>query len=166
NDEYWLALEPKRKTRIRYSVMPQQIARFVDVGTSPVSERIRSVNGLVAAGYEVHLNFSPIIIYGGDQWRRDWAELWREIDDVLSPEAKEQLMCEAFFLTHSEELHNVNLQWNPRGEDFLWAPEMQVPKKTAPGLVVYDYQMRRRELDRFAAGLKKYLPYCPIRYSF
>ncbi len=26
--------------------------------------------------------------------------------------------------------------------------------------------MRRRELERFTGGLKKYLPYCPVRYSF
>lgn len=166
NDDYWLKLEPRRKTRIRYSVMPQRIARFVDIGTSPIGDRIRSVNGLVAAGYEVHFNFSPIIIYGGDEWRRDWVEVWREIDDVLSDEAKGQLQSEVFFLTHSAALHEVNMQWNPKGEEFLWAPEMQVPKKTAPDLVVYDYAMRRQELDRFAAGFKKYLPYCPIRYSF
>jgi spore photoproduct lyase len=166
NDDYWLALDPKGRTRVRYSLMPQSIARYVDIGTSPVPERIRSVNRLVEAGYEVHLNFSPIIVYGGDEWRRDWAELWREIDDVLTDRAKSQLMCEVFFLTHSEALHEVNMAWNPKGEEFLWSPDMQVPKKTAPGLLVYDYTMRRRELERFTAGLRKFLPYCPIRYSF
>jgi len=166
NDDYWLALDPRGKTRIRYSVMPQSIARYVDIGTSPISDRLKSVNRLVAAGYEVHLNFSPIIIYGGDDWRRDWAQLWREIDDTLTPQAKQQLMCEVFFLTHSEGLHNVNMNWNPKGEEFLWSPANQVPKKTAPGTVVYDYPMRRRELERFTNGLNKYLPYCPVRYSF
>ena len=166
NDDYWLALVPKGRTRVRYSLMPQSIARYVDIGTSPMSERIRSVNRLVEAGYEVHLNFSPIIVYGGDEWRRDWAELWREIDDVLTDRAKSQLMCEVFFLTHSEALHEVNMAWNPKGEEFLWSPDMQVPKKTAPGLLVYDYTMHRRELERFTAGLRKFLPYCPIRYSF
>ncbi len=68
--------------------------------------------------------------------------------------------------THSEALHEVNMAWNPKGEEFLWAPDMQVPKKTAPGLLVYDYAMRRRELERFTTGLRKFLPYCPVRYSF
>ncbi len=166
NDDYWLCLDPQGKTRIRYSVMPQRIARYVDIGTSPVSERVASVNRLVAAGYEVHFNFSPIIIYEGDEWRRDWVELWREIDDTLTPAAKAQLQCEVFFLTHSEELHRVNMQWNPKGEEYLWQPALQAPKKTAPELVVYDYSMRRRELARFENGLRKYLPYCPVRYSF
>ena len=166
NDDYWLALEPKGKTRVRYSVMPQAIARYVDIGTSPVSERIQSVNRLVGAGYEVHFNFSPIIIYSGDQWRRDWVELWKEIDDTLTEQAKNQLMCEVFFLTHSEALHDVNMRWNPKGEEFLWSPETQVPKRSAPDTVVYDYGMRRKELERFTNGLTKYLPYCPVRYSF
>ncbi|HEX8638155.1 MAG TPA: hypothetical protein VF692_08840, partial [Pyrinomonadaceae bacterium] len=112
HDDYWTAIDPKGKTRIRYSLMPQNIARYVDIGTSPISERIQSVNKLVDAGYEVHLNFSPIIIYDGDEWKSGWTDLWREIDDTLSPKAKAQMQCEVFFLTHSESLHDVNMQWN------------------------------------------------------
>lgn len=166
NDDYWLGLDPKGKTRIRYSVMPQRVARYVDIGTSPVSERLASANRLVEAGYEVHLNFSPIIIYGGGEWRRDWLDLFSEIDDTLSDRVKRQLMCEVFFLTHSAALHEVNLSWNPKGEEFLWSPENQVPKRTAPETVVYDYAMRRRELAWFISELSAHLPYCPVRYSF
>jgi spore photoproduct lyase len=39
-DDYWLNLDPQEKTRIRYSLMPQTVARYVDIGTSPISERI------------------------------------------------------------------------------------------------------------------------------
>lgn len=166
NDAYWLAIDPRGRTRIRYSILPQRVSRYVDIGTSPISERIRSINGLVEAGYEVHVNFSPILIYGGDDWRRDWAATWEEMDDALSPAAKAQLQCEAFFLTHSEALHEVNMRWNPKGEEYLWTPEIQSPKKMSPDLLVYDYDLRRRELARFTNGLRKYLPYCPVRYSF
>ncbi len=166
HDAYWLNIDPKGRTRIRYSLMPQRIARYVDIGTSPISERIKSVNQLVEAGYEVHFSFAPIIVYEGDAWKNDWRELWREIDDVLSDEAKAQLQCEAFFLTHSKDLHDVNMLWNARGEDFLWNPALQVPKKTAPDTLVYDYDFRRRELSDFLRMLDENLPYCPVRYSF
>lgn len=165
-DDYWLNLHPQGKTRIRYSLMPQSVARYVDIGTSPISERIRSTNKLVEAGYEVHFSFAPIIVYEGEKWKQDWRELWLEIDDTLSEKAKRQLKCEAFFLTHSKDLHDVNMQWNPRGEDFLWSPALQVPKKTAPDTLVYDYDFRRRELAGFETNLRKHLPYCPVRYSF
>ncbi|MCE7984786.1 MAG: spore photoproduct lyase family protein [Caldilinea sp. CFX5] len=166
NDDFWLRYDPQGKTRIRYSVTPQKIARYVDIGTSRIADRLASVNKLVEGGYEVHLNFSPIIIYEGDQWKADWVELFQEIDDVLSPAAKQQLMSEVFFLTHSAELHAINMQWNPKGEEFLWSPKNQVPKKSAPELVVYDYKMRQRELQNFTTLLNQYLPYCTVRYSF
>jgi spore photoproduct lyase len=164
HDDYWLALDPKGKTRIRYSLMPQKVARYVDIGTSPISERIQSVNRLIDADYEVHFSFAPIIIY--ENWREDWSELWREIDETLSAKAKAQLKCEAFFLTHSADLHEINMQWNAKGEEFLWKPELQVPKKTAPDTLVYDYSFRRRELAEYEKDLAKHLPYCPVRYSF
>jgi DNA repair photolyase len=165
-DDYWTKIDPKGKTRIRYSLMPQQIARYVDIGTSPISERIKSVNTLVDAGYEVHFSFAPIIVYDGDLWKNAWQEMWREIDDTLTDKAKAQLKCEAFFLTHSKDLHETNMQWNARGEEFLWNPALQVPKKTAPDTLVYDYDFRRRELADFLRMLDKHLPYCPVRYSF
>jgi spore photoproduct lyase len=166
NDEYWLRFDPQGHTRLRYSIMPQPIARYVDIATSPISERIRSINKLVVGGYEVHLNFSPIIMYGGDQWKRDWTAVLHELDDTLTAEAKAQTQCEAFFLTHSAALHETNLQWNPKGEQFLWSPENQVPKKTKPELLVYEYEMRRRELDWFKAEAARIIPWCPVRYSF
>jgi DNA repair photolyase len=166
HDDYWLALDPQGKTRIRYSLMPQGVARYVDIGTSSISERIESTNRLVAAGYEVHFSFAPIIIYDGDNWKDEWTKLYQEIDDTLTDKAKRQLKCEAFFLTHSASLHDVNMQWNPRGEDFLWRPDLQVPKKTAPDTLVYDYDYRSCELAEFTQKLNRQLPYCPVRYSF
>ncbi len=164
HDDYWLALDPKGKTRIRYSLMPQAAARYVDVGTSPITDRIASANRLVEAGYEVHFSFAPIIVY--ENWKRDWRELWREIDDTLTEKVKVQLKCEAFFLTHSAALHEINLEWNAKGEELLWNPSLQVPKKTAPDTLVYDYDFRRREIAEFERELLKILPYCPVRYSF
>lgn len=166
HDDYWLQLDPKGKTRIRYSLMPQKIARYVDIGTSPISERILSANKLVEHGYEVHFSFAPIIVYDGENWKKDWRDLWTEIDDSLTDKVKAQLKCEAFFLTHSQDLHELNMNWNPKGEEFLWSPDLQVPKKTAPDTLVYDYDFRRREIAEFENDLNKYLPYCPVRYSF
>ena len=161
-----MKLDPKGKTRIRYSLMPQKVARYVDIGTSPISERISSANKLVEAGYEVHFSFAPIIVYAGEKWKADWRDLWREIDDTLTDKVKKQLKCEAFFLTHSAVLHETNMKWNAKGEEFLWNPQLQVPKKTAPDTIVYDYNWRRRELAAFEKDLREILPYCPIRYSF
>ena len=64
-----LSYDPQGKTRIRFSLMPEKVAKVVDVRTSPIAERIAAVNDFVQAGYEVHLNFSPVIVYEG--WEQD-----------------------------------------------------------------------------------------------
>jgi spore photoproduct lyase len=98
-----LGFDPQRKTRIRFSLMPQSVARVVDVRTSPISERIAAINDFYDAGYEVHLNFSPVIFYQG--WLDDYRALFTELADVLSPGVKAQLAAEIIFLTHNDKLH-------------------------------------------------------------
>lgn len=166
NEEAWLSVDPKGRTRIRYSLMPQEIAKYVDIRTSPVSERIRSMNNLVEAGYEVHANFSPVIVYGGDEWAKNWKKLWEEMNDVLHPKVKEQLKCEVIFLTHSQKLHELNLEWNPKGEEFLVGQIKQRKKYNKPDVLVYNYQEKKKLVGEFSEALGRYLPYCPLRYIF
>lgn len=135
-------------------------------GSNPLTARIRSINNLVEHGYEVHVNFSPIVIYDGEQWRHDWVQLWSEMNDVLTPQAKAQLKAEAFFLTHSADLHQVNLQWTPQGEDYLWQPEIQQAKVGKSDVLCYRYDIKQTEVKRFKNGLRKFLPYCELRYIF
>lgn len=161
-----LEYEPAGKTRIRFSLMPARVSRLVDVRTAPLEQRIAAINEFVAAGYEVHVNFSPVLYY--PEWQRDYAELFQHLDDVLSPRAREQLAAEVIFLTHSPELHAVNLQWHPRAEELLWTPEHQEPKRSENGAenVRYRHGLKGRLVAEFRALLQQRLPYCRIRYAF
>ncbi|MBV9223672.1 MAG: hypothetical protein JOY85_06570, partial [Acidobacteriaceae bacterium] len=161
-----LDYDPQRKTRIRLSLMPQRIAKAVDVRTSPMAERIRSINDFYAAGYEVHLNFSPVIYYDG--WQDDYRPLFDELADVLRPEVKTQLGAEVIFLTHNEKLHQINLGWHPKGEELLWKPELQETKYSQMGgrNLRYKRGFKAGLIDEFSALLKERLPECPIRYAF
>ncbi|MBV9678065.1 MAG: spore photoproduct lyase family protein [Acidobacteriaceae bacterium] len=161
-----LDYDPQRKTRIRLSLMPQRIAKAVDVRTSPMAERIRSINDFYAAGYEVHLNFSPVIYYDG--WQDDYRQLFDELADVLRPEVKTQLGAEVIFLTHNEKLHQINLGWHPKGEELLWKPELQETKYSQMGgrNLRYKRGFKAGLIDEFSALLKERLPECPIRYAF
>ena len=94
-----LDYDPQGRTRIRFSLMPETIARVVDVRTSPMNERIAAINDFVAAGYEVHVNFSPVIVH--EDWEAEWKALFAELHATLSPVAKAQLKCEVIFLTVS-----------------------------------------------------------------
>jgi spore photoproduct lyase family protein len=161
-----LAYDPRGATRVRVSLMPAAVARTVDVRTTPIARRLAFVDDLVRAGYEAHVNLSPVIAYDG--WLDDWAELCDQIDAALSPAAKAQLAAEVIFLTHNAQLHEVNLGWHPAAEELLWTPEWQEQKRSEQGGVNVRYrtglkgQLVRQLLDLLAERL----PYLRVRYAF
>jgi spore photoproduct lyase family protein len=161
-----LAYDPQRKTRIRFSLMPHSVAKVVDVRTSPVAERIAAINDFYTAGYEVHLNFSPVIYYEG--WLDDYRQLFDELADVLHPDVKAQLAAEIIFLTHNDKLHQINLGWHPKGEELLWQPELQETKYSQTGgrNVRYKRGFKAEIVDSFTSLLEERLPECVIRYAF
>jgi len=162
-----LGYDPRGKTRVRFSLMPPETAKLVDVRTSPVAERISAFNDFVGAGYEVNANFGPVVVHEG--WRESYGELFGMLDDALSPEAKAQLACEVIFLTHTQALHDLNLEWHPEGERVLWRPDLQEPKTSqASGERVLRYRMdlKRRLVREFRGLLADRLPYCEVRYAF
>ena len=161
-----LAYDPRGKTRVRFSLMPAHVAKKVDVRTSPVAERIQAINDFVEAGYEVHLNFSPVIVYEG--WSADYAALFAEVDAALSPAAKAQLAAEIIFLTHNGPLHEINLRWHPQAEDLLWQPKWQEAKVSETGgeNVRYRHGMKGKLVARLRELLADAMPYCRVRYAF
>src|ERR687894_62305 len=69
-----LDYDPKEKTRIRFSLMPPETSKLVDVRTSRIEERVLAIDDFVEAGYEVNVNFGPVILKDG--WREEYAELF------------------------------------------------------------------------------------------
>lgn len=162
-----LDYDPKGKTRLRFSLMPPEISKLVDVRTSRVEDRVAAINDFVEAGYEVNVNFGPVIVKDG--WQQDYVGLFRMLDDALSPAAKRQLAAEIIFLTHTRELHEVNLGWHPDGEKVLWRPEIQEYKTSqASGerVLRYERNLKRGMVREFRALLAEHAPYCRIRYAF
>lgn len=161
-----LAYDPQRKTRIRFSLMPHSAARVVDVRTSPMNERIDAINDFHAAGYEVHLNFSPVIYYDG--WLEEYRQLFRQLAAVLRPEVKAQLAAEIIFLTHNEQLHQINLGWHRKGEELLWKPDLQETKYSQTGgkNLRYKRGFKGEIVSEFCSLLTTELPECRIRYAF
>jgi spore photoproduct lyase family protein len=161
-----LELDPAGRTRIRFSVMPDGDAKLLDVRTSRVAERIGAVDDFVEAGYEVHLNLSPVVLRDG--WEEDWTALLRQLDDELSATAKRQAAAEVILLTHNRDLHEVNLGWHPRAEELLWRPEIQQPKRSANGQenVRYRNDVKRAGVVRLTALIAEHAPWLNVRYAF
>ena len=161
-----LGLDPAGRTRIRFSLMPDGDARVLDVRTSRVAERIAAVDDFVEAGYEVHLNLSPVVLRAG--WEAGWAALLEQLDDELSPAAKAQAAAEVIMLTHNADLHEVNLGWHPRAEDLLWRPDLQQPKRSQNGQlnVRYRNDVKRAGVERLTAMIAERAPWLRVRYAF
>ncbi|MGY1638772.1 spore photoproduct lyase family protein [Geodermatophilus sp. SYSU D00742] len=161
-----LDLDPRGRTRIRFSVMPEADAKVLDVRTSRVAERIAAVDDFVEAGYEVHLNLSPVVLREG--WEADWAGLLQQLDDRLAPAAKAQAAAEVIMLTHNRDLHEVNLGWHPRAEQLLWRPDLQQPKRSQNGQwnVRYRNDVKRAGLDRLQELIGAHAPWLRVRYAF
>lgn len=160
-----------RRARVRVSVMPPRIADVLEAGTAKMNLRLASIRTLYELGYEVHLNFSPVIVCPG--WEEDYIQLMNDIDeaigtDTLGKMIKQQLAAEVIMLTHHPKLHKSNLEWNTEAEDILWRPSLQEPKTNRRGGEVLRYQIDyKKKLTQFFAGMiKTFLPYCRIRYIF
>jgi spore photoproduct lyase len=158
--------DPRGGTRVRFSLMPAAMSKVVDLRTSRIEERIAAIDDFVAAGYEVHLNFSPVVVHEG--WLEEWAELLDQVDAGIGEAARRQLACEIIFLTHNEALHEVNLGWHPRGEEQLWRPDIQEAKVSHSGQsnVRYRTGWKGRWVSQLTDLVAERLPYCRIRYAF
>ncbi|MFD1714590.1 spore photoproduct lyase family protein [Amnibacterium flavum] len=158
--------DPLGRTRIRFSLMPQAIAKVTDIRTSPIADRIAAINDFVDAGYEVHVNFSPIILT--PDWLTAWGELLTQLADGLHVRAKAQLAAEVIFLTHNEQLHEVNQGWHPKAEQLLWRPDLQEPKLSQNGAlnVRYRRDLKAGAVESFRGLVARLLPECTIRYAF
>ncbi|MFK4036978.1 spore photoproduct lyase family protein [Nonomuraea wenchangensis] len=158
--------DPRGRTRVRFSLMPAADSKLLDIRTSPIAERLAAIDDFVAAGYEVHVNLSPVVVRDG--WLESWAELLDQLDAALGPRAKAQLAAEVIFLTHNDRLHEVNLGWHPKAEDVLWRPELQQAKRSQTG--GWNVRYRTGQKGRYVAALTELiaarLPYCRVRYAF
>jgi spore photoproduct lyase family protein len=161
-----LNYNPKGKTRIRFSLMPESIRKLVDVRTSTTQEKLEAINDFVDAGYEVHLNFSPIIVYDG--WLDDYEQLLLSIHDYVNPKAYLQLKYEVIFLTHNKDLHELNLQWHPKAEALLWTPEVQEDKISLNKSknIRYKRNLKKGYTYLFKRLVQRVLPFTNVRYIF
>lgn len=154
--------------RVRVSIAPQYIINQTEAGTSTLVARLKGIQDLYDKGYEVHLNFSPVIAYMG--WVKEYQDLFLLIDKTISSKVKDQLKCEVIFLTHSEQLHKSNLEWWPDAETWLWTPIWQEQKVNERGSIALRYDttggLKQNLVKRFEEIIKIGLPYCKIRYIF
>lgn len=165
-NESLLEYNPKNKVRIRFSLMPSAYSKILEPKTSPIMRRIGAINEFAEAGYDVHINFSPVI-YTPD-FKRDYAELFQIIDKIVLDKYKDKVHCEVIFLTHNEAKHEYNVKNNLPGESMLWNPKIQESKISSNGEtnIRYGLTIRHRLIKEFTQMHDEIIPWNKIRYIF
>jgi spore photoproduct lyase len=161
-----LSYNPNRKVRIRFSLMPQVLSDKLEPNTSKIIDRIKAINDFYEAGYDVHINYSPIIMY--DNHTEDYNKLFKLIDENVDNSIKKHVKAESIFLTHNVKLHNYNIDNNINSEDILWKPNLQEEKVSQYGSknLRYKYQDKRVYIDNFLNNHQNVLPWQVVRYIF
>lgn len=172
NKEF-LKFNPQGKIRIRFSLMPEKLRQILEPNTSTINERIRAITNFVIAGYEVHLNFSPVIVY--DEWLEDYKHLFELIDDdaytrdkLYFNQAYRDVKAEVIFLTHNKEKHEYNLENALMGEEILWKPDIQECKISQYGgkNIRYKAGNKSKYIEEFRTLHDSIIPWNEIRYIF
>ena len=156
--------DPEGKIRIRFSLMPQYMSDLHEPRTTPIIDRIKAIDAFIDAGYDVHVNYSPIIVYKG--WLEDYKEVFDMMNDYV--EYKDQVLAECIFLTHEENKHLKNLHNKPMAEKDLWQPQIQEKKKSQYGglNIRYKLGLKRKFIKEFKELHGAMIPWNKIRYIF
>ena len=160
----FLSYNPNKKIRIRFSLMPQIYSTLLEPETPKIINRIKAINTFIEAGYEVHINFSPIIVY--NNWLKEYENLFNIINEEVK--YKDEVLAECIFLTHNEKKHYDNIKNNRNGENLLWNPEYQEVKKSEFGGINLRYKanLKKAYINEFVSLHDKIIPWNKIRYIF
>ena len=153
------------KHRIRLSLSPEHHRQILEQNTSKTIDRLYAVNKLVDAGFEVHINLSPIVVT--ENFVDEYRDLLSLIDCTLSERAKKQLAYEIIFLTHSEKMFEPIGQTVPKAHEMMVnGPMKLVPKWNKPMVLSYS-RTDKSQLKSVMNGLiQEITPYSRIRYMF
>jgi len=155
-----------RRIRIRYSLMPQALSDKLEPNTSQIIDRIKAINDFYDAGYDVHINYSPIIHYTG--WLDDYQNLFELVNDNVRNSVKKHVLSECIFMTHNPKMHEYNKVNNVQGENYLWNPDIQETKVSQYGNtnIRYNRFYKKEYIKKFKVKHNSIVPWNKIRYIF
>ena len=139
--------------RVRVSLMPQKYSNILEPKMQRIMSRIDDINRLKELGWQVHLNYSPLVFYPG--WKEEYDALFRQVK-ILAGINK----CEVIALTNHK---NQMAKASPEARELM---RRSYEIKNQSGVMRYPLQHKGRLLDEFKKIYKNYFPLDTIRYIF
>jgi spore photoproduct lyase len=139
--------------RIRVSLMPQKYSSVLEPKMQKISSRIEDVNRLKKLGWEVHINYSPVIFY--PDWSKEYEDLFIQVKEGAGINK-----CEVIALTNHK---NQMARSNEESKELMkYATEV----KNNSGVMRYPLKHKTRLLNEFKLLYSKFFPLKTIRYIF
>ena len=151
-----LKLDVKRfnkKPRVRVSLMPQRFADVLEPKMQKVADRIPEINRLKDLGWEVHVNYSPLVFY--KKWKEDYRELFKMVKDIAGVNK-----CEVIALTNHA---NQMARSSDQARELM---SLSYEVKNSSGVMRYPLKHKTRLLEEFKELYSQYFDLDTIRYIF
>ena len=142
-----------KRPRVRVSLMPQEYSNILEPKMQKISSRIDDINRLKDLGWEVHLNYSPLVFYPG--WSKEYESLFKEVKEKAG-----ENKCEVIALTNH--VHQMNRSSEEARELMKYSDEI----KNGNGIMRYPIHQKTRALANFKMIYSKYFNLQTIRYIF
>ena len=142
-----------KKPRVRVSLMPQAYAKVLEPGMQKTESRIKEIQRLKDLGWEVHLNYSPLVFYPG--WKDEYQKLFHMVAAIAG-----ENKCEVIALTN-----HVN-QMAKASDEAKELMRRSYEVKNKSGVMRYPIKHKTRLLKEFKEIYSKYFNLKTIRYIF
>lgn len=154
-----LPLNHDGKIIVRMSVNPQDIIKQIEIGTSPLKNRVEAINKLKQAGYKVGILIAPVILV--DNWKKLYEELIKYLVENLSSEVKKDVFFEIIFMTYSYVHRMINNEAFP---DRINLYNQDIMTVRGRGKYMYKKEIKEEGEVFFRDKLKIYFPNNEILY--
>ena len=154
-----LDLDHQGKIIVRMSVNPQEVISKIEIGTSPLKNRVEAINKLKKAGYPIGILIAPVVLV--DNWKEKYEELVKYLQENLSEEVKKDVFFEIIFMTYSYVHNAINQEAFPDAINLYNKDLMMVRGR---GRYMYKKEIREDGARFFEEIMEKYFPNNEIKY--
>ena len=142
-----------KKPRVRVSLMPQRFADVLEPKMQKTADRIPEINRLKDLGWEVHINYSPLIFY--KKWKQDYSDLFKMVKEIAGVNK-----CEVIALTNHA---NQMARSSDQAKELM---SLSSEVKNSSGVMRYPLKHKTRLLEEFKELYSQYFGLDTIRYIF
>ena len=139
--------------RVRVSLMPQTYSNVLEPKMQKISSRIEDIDRLKDLGWEVHINYSPVVFQR--RWIQEYDDLFAEVKRVAGVNK-----CEVIVLTNHR---NQMAKASPEAQEMM---KYSCEIKNNSGVMRYPIRDKTRLLQKWKQLYNKYFELETIRYIF